>query len=139
MSQSEADPKVRQTIRGSRDALLQRAAEEPDLTWRVLTTLNALRVLLAVGLLTIFFAGGEPRVFGEQNPALFSATAAGYLVFAVISVMSLYNRWLPLGVQSVAQSIVDIVVIVVLMHASGGIESGLGGLLIIFIGAGSLV
>ena len=139
MSQAEADPKLRQTVHGSREALLQRAAEEPDLTWRVLTTLNALRVLLAVGLLAIFFAGGEPHVFGDQNPALFSATAAGYLVFAVISVMSLYNRWLPLGVQSVAQSIVDIVAIVVLMHASGGIESGLGGLLIIFIGAGSLV
>ena len=139
MSQSEADPKLRQSFRGSRDALLQRAAEEPDLTWRVLTTLNALRVLLAVGLMTIFFAGGETPIFGEQNPTLFSATAAGYLVFAVVSVMSLYKRWLPLGVQSVTQSIVDIVAIVVLMHASGSIESGLGGLLIIFIGAGSLV
>jgi two-component system sensor histidine kinase PilS (NtrC family) len=139
MSQPETDPKLRQTIRESRDALLQRAADEPDLTWRVLTTLNAIRVLVAIGLLVLFFAGGEPRVFGEQKPALFSATAAGYLVFAVVSILSLNQRWLPLGVQSVTQSIVDIVAIVVLMHASGGIESGLGGLLIIFIGAGSLV
>ena len=139
MSQADADPKLRQTFRGSRDALLQRATEEPDLTWRVLTTLNAIRVLVAVGLLVLFFASGEPRVFGEQSPALFSATAAGYFVFAVFSIMSLYKRWLPLGAQSVTQSIVDIVAIVVLMHASGGIGSGLGGLLIIFIGAGSLV
>jgi two-component system sensor histidine kinase PilS (NtrC family) len=139
MSQADADPKLKQTLRGNRDALLQRAADEPDLTWRVLTTLNAIRVLVAVGLLSLFFAGGDPRVFGDQIPALFSATAAGYLVFAVVSVMSLYKRWLPLGVQSVTQSVVDIVAIVLLMHASGGIESGLGGLLIIFIGAGSLV
>jgi len=139
MSQADADPKLRQTFRGSRDALLQRATEEPDLTWRVLTTLNAIRVLVAVGLLVLFFASGEPRVFGEQNPALFSATAAGYFVFAVLSILSLYKRWLPLGAQSVTQSVVDIVAIVVLMHASGGIGSGLGGLLIIFIGAGSLV
>lgn len=139
MSQPETDPKLRQTIRESRDALLQRAADEPDLTWRVLTTLNAIRVLVAIGLLVLFFAGGEPRVFGEQKPALFSATAAGYLVFAAVSIMSLNMRWLPLGVQSVTQSIVDIVAIVILMHASGGIESGLGGLLIIFVGAGSLV
>ena len=104
-----------------------------------MSTLNAIRVLVAVGLLVLFFAGGEPRVFGEQKPALFSATAAGYLVFAVVSIMLLYKRWLPLGVQSVTQSIVDIVAIVILMNASGGIESGLGGLLIIFIGAGSLV
>ncbi len=133
------DPNLKRTFRGRPNALLQRAADEPDLTWRVLTTLNVIRVLIAVGLLGLFFAGGEHPVFGEQNPTMFSATAAGYLVFAVISVMSLHYRWLPLGVQSVAQSLVDIFAIVILMHASGGIESGLGGLLIIFVGAGSLV
>ena len=139
MSQADTDPNSGPSARSSRESLLQRSGDEPDLTWRVLTTLNGIRVLVAVGLLTLFFAGGEPHVFGEQNPALFSATSAGYLVFAVVSIMSLYKRWLPLGVQSVTQSMVDIVAIVVLMHASGGIESGLGGLLIIFIGAGSLV
>ena len=139
MSQTNTDQDLKQTLRGNRDALLQRATDEPDLTWRVLTTLNAIRVLIAVGLLALFFAGGEHPIFGEQNPTMFSATAAGYLVFAVVSVLSLHMRWLPLGVQSVTQSVVDIVAIVILMHASGGIESGLGGLLIIFIGAGSLV
>ena len=139
MSQTNTDQDLKQTLRGNRDALLQRASDEPDLTWRVLTTLNAIRVLIAVGLLALFFAGGEHPIFGEQNPTMFSATAAGYLVFAVVSVLSLHMRWLPLGVQSVTQSVVDIVAIVILMHASGGIESGLGGLLIIFIGAGSLV
>ena len=139
MSQANTDQDLKQTLRGNRDALLQRAADEPDLTWRVLTTLNAIRVLIAVGLLVLFFAGGDHPVFGEQNPTMFSATAAGYLVFAVVSIMSLQMRWMPLGVQSVTQSMVDIIAIVILMHASGGIESGLGGLLIIFIGAGSLV
>ena len=33
----------------------------------------------------------------------------------------------------------DIAAIVILMHASGGITSGLGGLLVVFLGAGSLV
>ena len=139
MNQADTDPPLRKTFRGSRDTLLRRAAEEPDLTWRVLTTLNAIRVLIAAGLLGLFFASAEPHVFGDQYPTMFSATAAAYLVFAAISVMSLYRRWLPLGVQSVAQSLVDITAVVVLMHASGGIESGLGGLLIVFIGAGSLV
>ena len=139
MSQTNTDQDLKQTLRGNRDALLQRASDEPDLTWRVLTTLNAIRVLIAVGLLALFFAGGEHPIFGEQSPTMFSATAAGYLVFAVVSVLSLHMRWLPLGVQSVTQSVIDIVAIVILMHASGGIESGLGGLLIIFIGAGSLV
>ncbi|MGI9270879.1 MAG: sensor histidine kinase [Woeseiaceae bacterium] len=139
MSPESSDPQFSRTFRGSRDALLQRAVEEPDLTWRVLSTLNATRILIAVGLLVLFFAGGEPPVFGSQNPTMFSATAAGYLVFAVLSAISLYKRWLPFGVQSVSQSLVDILAVVILMHASGGIESGLGGLLIVFIGAGSLV
>jgi two-component system sensor histidine kinase PilS (NtrC family) len=139
MSPESTDPHLRRTLRGSRDALLQRAVEEPDLTWRVLSTLNATRILVAVGLLGLFFAGGEPPVFGSENPTMFSATAAGYLVFAVLSAFSLYKRWLPFGVQSVTQSLVDIVAVVILMHASGGIESGLGGLLIVFVGAGSLV
>lgn len=139
MNEANTKQDMKRTFRGNRDALLQRAADEPDLTWRVLTTLNTIRVLIAVGLLGLFFAGGEHPVFGEQNPTMFSATAAGYLVFAVVSMLSLHMRWMPLGAQSVTQSVVDIVAIVILMHASGGIESGLGGLLIIFIGAGSLV
>jgi two-component system sensor histidine kinase PilS (NtrC family) len=139
MSPEFSDPNLRRTFRGGREALLQRAAEEPDLTWRVLTTLNASRILIAIGLLGLFFASDEPHVFGGHNPPMFSATAAGYLVFAVFSAISLYKRWLPLEIQSVTQSLVDIVAIVILMHASGGIESGLGGLLIVFIGAGSLV
>ena len=139
MSKATTDPHFNRTFRGSRDALLQHAAQEPDLIWRVLATLNAIRVLIAVGLLGLFFGSGEPHVFGDQFPRMFSATAAVYLVFAVLSALSLYKRWLPLGVQSVAQSLIDIAAIVLLMHASGGLESGLGGLLIIFVGAGSLV
>ena len=139
MSQATTEAHAKRTFRGSRESLLQRAAEEPDLTWRVLITLNTIRVLLAVGLLGLFFATDDPRVFGNQIPTMFSATAAGYLVFAIFSALSLDKRWLPAGVQSVAQSVVDIAAIVILMHASGGIESGLAGLLIVFIGASSLV
>jgi len=139
MSQATTEPHGKRTFRGSRDSLLQRAADEPDLTWRVLITLNAFRVLLAIGMLALFFAGDDPHVFGDQFPTLFSVTAAGYLVFAVFSAVTLYQRWLPPGVQSVTQSLVDIAAIVILMHASGGIESGLAGLLIVFIGASSLV
>ena len=116
-----------------------RPAEEPDLTWRILGTLNVSRLLVAVMLLGVFFAGGDPRLFGDRYPALFSATAAGYLVFSVVSGLAIRQRWVSAGLQALAQITVDIVAIVVLMHASGGITSGLGGLLVVFLGAGSLV
>jgi len=129
----------RQTLRMGRDALLQRAAEEPDLIWRVLSTLNAFRALIAVALLTIFVAGGEPRVFGEQHPTLFWATAVIYLLSSVISAVALRQRWAAADFQAASQSLLDIGAVVILMHASGGIASGLGGLLIVFVGAASLV
>ena len=121
------------------DALLQGAVEESDLTWRVLGTLNVFRLLLATVLLVLFFAGDDPRFFGERYPAVFSATVAGYLVFSIISGLAIRQRWVTAGPQTIAQVTVDIAAIVILMHASGGISSGLGGLLVVFVGAGSMI
>jgi two-component system sensor histidine kinase PilS (NtrC family) len=118
---------------------LQRAIDESDLTWRVLGTLNLFRLLLAMVLLGLFFAGGEPRLFGDRYPSIFSAMAAAYLMFAIVSGLAIKGRWVTAGPQTITQVIVDILAIVVLMHASGGISSGLGGLLVVFVGAGSLV
>jgi len=139
VKRAKIDISSRQSLRESRDALLQRAADEPDLTWRVLTTLNAFRALIAIALLVLFFAGGEPRVFGDLFPTLFWTTAATYLVLAIVSAIALRQRWFGADIQAVSQSLVDIAAVVILMHASGGISSGLGGLLIVFVGAGSLV
>jgi two-component system sensor histidine kinase PilS (NtrC family) len=135
---NNSTPQQRSSQSGRR-ALIQRTTEEPDLSWRVLGTLNTIRMLVALALLALFFGGGQPRVFGDVYPALFSATAAGYLVFAVISALVLRQRWAPVGLQAVSHMLVDIVAIVVLMHASGGVSSGLGGLLIVFVGAGALI
>ncbi|HEX2139138.1 MAG TPA: HAMP domain-containing sensor histidine kinase [Woeseiaceae bacterium] len=120
------------------DVLRQRPLDESDLTWRVFRTLNLFRLLVAAVLLVLFFAIGEDRIFGERYPALFTATAGGYLVFAVLSAIAIRQR-LPAGPLAIMQITVDIAAIVTLMHASGGIGSGLGGLLIVFIGAGSLI
>ena len=134
MVQAAANTDLRAT-----DILRMRAMEESDLTWRVLDTLNAFRFLLAVVLLALFFAGGDPRFFGDRYPALFAATAAGYLVFSFISGLAIRQRWVSAGPLTLWQVTVDIATIVILMHSSGGIASGLGGLLVVFVGAGSLV
>ena len=136
-AQTEAPPK--RTFRGNRDAPMQKAISEPDLSWRVLITLNGFRLLTCIALIAIFFARSDPRFFGHANPTLYIGTAAGYLVFAMLSGLALRKRWLSTTVIGTAQIIVDIVAIVALMHASSGISSGIGGLLIIYVGAGSLV
>ena len=139
MNQSSSATTGNRTVRTSREALLQKAIEEPDLSWRVLITLNVFRMLVAAALLALFFSGGEPRIFGDRYPILFASTAASYLIFAIISSTSLRQRWAPANAQAVVQMLVDILAVVVLVHTSGGISSGLGGLLIVFVGAGSLV
>jgi len=139
MNQAQTDVPKTRTQRGSRDAQMQKSMDEPELGWRVLATLNAFRLLISTTLLLLFAAGSDPLFFGDAKPTLFAASAAGYLVFAILSAVSLRQQWVPRSILAATQLIVDIVAIVLLMHASGGIASGLGGLLVIFIGAGSLV
>jgi two-component system sensor histidine kinase PilS (NtrC family) len=139
MNEAPTEALLKRTFRGGRDAPLQKAIDEPELGLRVLITLNAFRLLISTALLLLFAVGPEPRFFGEAKPTLFAATAAGYLVFAILSAISLRQDWVPRRVLGVVQLTVDTGAIVLLMHASGGLSSGLGGLLVIFIGAGSLV
>ena len=139
MNEASSEAPLRRTFRGSRDALLQKAIDEPELGLRVLITLNAFRLLISTTLLLLFAIGSEPRFFGDAKPTLFAASAAGYLVFAILSAISLRQDWVPRRVLAITQLTADIIAIVLIMHASGGIASGLGGLLVIFIGAGSLV
>ncbi len=139
MNQTSSAITGNRTVRTSREALLQKAIEEPDLSWRVLITLNIFRMLVAAALLALFFSGGDPRIFGDRFPIPFASTAAGYLIVAIISSTSLRQRWAPANAQAVALMLVDILAVVILVHTSGGIGSGLGGLLIVFVGAGSLV
>jgi len=139
MNQAQTEAPLRRTFRGSRDALLQKTIDEPELGWRVLITLNAFRLLISTALLLLFAVGSDPHFFGDSKPTLFAATVTGYLVFAILSAVSLRQQWVPRVALAVTQLLVDIVAIVILMHASGGISSGLGGLLVIFIGAASLV
>jgi two-component system sensor histidine kinase PilS (NtrC family) len=139
MNQAQTEAPLIRTFRGSRDALLQKASEEPDLSWRVLATLNAFRLLTCVALLGLFFARSDPRFFGHDNPALYVGTATTYLLFAVLAGFVIYRRWASATVIGTSQIVVDVVAIVAMMHASSGISSGIGGLLIIFVGAGSLV
>lgn len=126
--------------RSLEDTVQLRLFDEPDLTWRALRTLNLFRLLTAALLLTLFVAfSGDARVFGERFPALFSAAAAGWLVFAAFCWLAIRQHWVQARLIAVALVAIDIAVILGLMHASGGISSGLGGLLVVFVGAGSLV
>jgi len=117
----------------------QNIVDETDLTWRVLGTLNVFRFFVAVALLALYFATDNPRFFGDRYPGIFAATAAGYLMLSVAVALGIKQRVIAATALVYSLVIVDIVAVIVLMHASGGITSGLGGLLVVFVGATSLI
>lgn len=139
MNQAQTDSAIKRTFRGTREALIQKSVEEPDLAWRILGTLNAFRLLTCTALFGLFFARTDPRFFGHEKPTLYVSIAVGYLLFAILWEFALRRRWLSRTMLGSTQIAVDIVAIVALMHASSGVSSGIGGLLIIYVGAGSLV
>ncbi len=113
--------------------------EPGDFAWRVLNILNGSRLMVGALLTAGFFLSAEPRLVGANNPSLFLGCLMAWLAFATANALLIRNR-LPskLG-QIYGQLVVDTVVVTTLMHAGGGISSGIGGLLVVSVGAASLL
>ena len=109
MSEAQSDAPLQRTLRGNRDALVQRAMDEPELGWRILITLNAFRLLISTAMLLLFAVASDPRFFGNAKPTLFAATAAGYLVFAILSAISLRQQWVPRNPLATTQLFADVI------------------------------
>lgn len=109
-----------------------------DLAWRIIRSTNLIRFLVGAVLLGVFLGINDPPVVGTRFPLVFGALATAYLAYSVFTFALVRSQWLPVTFQTYQQVTVDIVVLTVLMHASGGINSGIGGLLIIFVAAAVL-
>ncbi len=111
---------------------------KPDLSWRILQLLNAYRVVVGLFLATLFFSFADPHMVGGLRPVLFVGAISGYMVFGFLNLFAVRKRWPTLTSQTYMQLTIDIAIIALLMHASGGINSGLGSLLIVPVAACSL-
>ncbi|HMB72017.1 MAG TPA: hypothetical protein VKQ06_00485, partial [Gammaproteobacteria bacterium] len=114
-------------------------ADGDDLPWRVLQLLNSARWMLAAAFTLLFYLVTDPRVVGDARPFLASSTLSAMLVLASAELVLLRRRAGNLGAHIYGQGLVDIVLITVLMHASGGISTGYGALLVVSIGSLSLL
>jgi two-component system sensor histidine kinase PilS (NtrC family) len=110
-----------------------------DFVWRILWLLNGFRLVLGTMLLAAYVLIVDPRIVGDTYPSL----AIGVMLTMVG--ISLGNIWLirkrkpSARAQTYLQLALDLGTITILMHASGGISSGVGGLLIVAVGALALV
>ncbi len=109
-----------------------------DLAWRVLSLLSIYRVFVALAMVVLFAVTSDPRVVGTLHPQLFIGLALAYVLGALFFLLVVRRRAPDHRTQIMLQLAVDIAALVVLMHASGGIRSGLGNLLLISMGAASL-
>lgn len=114
------------------------ATEPSDSYWRSLYFFSGYRFVIALLLLSVTTIFGREILFGSMNFELFVNVAAAYVIFSLSCFLVIAWRrhfHLQLGIQVGA----DIVFIVVLMFASGGISSGLGLLLLSGLAAAGLI
>lgn len=104
------------------------------LDWRVLGILNLYRVLVPLVLVSLYSLGAG-RGLAIDSPRLFFGAAVFYLCFGLFSVVLVRRRLGSAYSQTILQATLDIVVLMTLLHASGGIASGLGLLLLVPVGS----
>jgi two-component system, NtrC family, sensor histidine kinase PilS len=104
------------------------------LNWRVLGLLNLYRVLVPLVLLGLYSLGGV-RGLAVESPQLFFIATAFYLCFGLFSIILVRRRVATLKFQTIVQATVDISVLMVVLHACGGVSSGLGLLLLVPVGS----
>ena len=114
-------------------------AEVPDAFWKSLGLFNLSRMVLAGVLLAAILIYRDGRVFGASNPALFYQTVIIYFCLSLAFGWALKRLRTVFAAHLAVQAITDIVVVALLLHASGGIRSGLGILLLMPLAAAASV
>lgn len=111
----------------------------PD-AWYRLRVLNYFRISLALFFITIYLNGWLQQLISSKftHPELFITTAFIYLTASVFFTTGTTYQKPALHTQVVAQTLVDISCIILMMHSTGGVRSGLGMLLIVTISMTSL-
>ena len=107
--------------------------------WKLLRYLGFYRLVIAGMAAAYALTGERISPFGETFPDLFMVTALLYAGVALGSIETLRRRWPDFETQATFQSFIDVTCITLLMHASGGLDSGLGLILLISIVASSLL
>ncbi|HSI43218.1 MAG TPA: ATP-binding protein [Methylotenera sp.] len=120
------------------------ATGDADLQKRAYNLINLIRLVLSIVFALSSWYIGTENWWNQDNAQFFFHIALSYLTFSII-IFAIYPLRLPNLANSIshllfpAQIVADIIFITLLMYAAGGVQSGLGLLLIITIVTASLV
>ncbi|MEO8103640.1 MAG: HAMP domain-containing sensor histidine kinase [Betaproteobacteria bacterium] len=112
---------------------------QTETVWRSLVTFCVYRVIIAVTLMVSVWGFQRYQLLIAASPALALWSLAFYFM-AAVGMLGLANLRLPRpALHLTAQVVVDVVSMTLLMHAAGGVKSGIGLLLLVTLAASGLV
>lgn len=113
---------------------------DQSLQARAINVLNIFRLALSLVFVFLYlYIGKEGWWDSGNNAQLFFNISLAYLLFSIAVILMSTLKTATLTVVQPLQIVIDILFIILLMNAAGGIRSGLGLLLIITIVSASLV
>ena len=107
--------------------------------WKLLRSFNFYRLAIALAAAGLALSGETIAPFGATAPRLFQAAALLYALIALLSMASIWRRWPDFETQATFLAFADIALLTLLMHASQGMDSGVGLLLLVAVAGASLM
>ncbi len=115
-------------------------AESPSADfWRSLSYFNLYRLALSSLFVFLALALGPSLSLGARDWQIFFAASMIYMASAWLSYVLVRMRWPRFAVQLAGQICIDIVMLTVISHASGGIQSNIGLLLLVSLTAAGMI
>jgi two-component system, NtrC family, sensor histidine kinase PilS len=107
--------------------------------WRSLNYFNLYRLALVSFIVFIALVFDAERLFGEEKGRLFLIAGQVYAAVVLLSFIPLHLRWPRFSWQLAGIMCSDIVALSVLAHASGGIQSSVGLLLMVSMAVAGII
>ena len=110
-----------------------------ELSWRVLGLLNLFRLIVPVVLLSVTSLLGQPHVDLDGHAELLRDGCYGYFLTGLVLIAVLKQRTHTSVWHVYVPVVIDITILSLIVYASGGAESGLSILLLVPVGALSVI
>ena len=110
-----------------------------DPSWQALRWLFLFRLLVLIGLILIFSPSALDPLIAPESAQLAWHILIVYAVLVLLSGLGIYAHWPGRQSQVHLAVYIDILAYVLLMHAAGGVGSGLGLLLVVAVAVGALM
>lgn len=112
------------------------AVEQTEASWRALRLFSGYRLFLASVLFFVAYLHLPPDFLGQKYPALYQVASFGYMLLAVVLLVFSSRQWGEFIAQCSIQLLIDIIALALIIHLSGGLQTGLGALLVVIVVAG---